>query len=106
MTPVHEEVAQIEAEMEALAEKIEHGRKVAVLAKALVAAGSLALVLLVVGVLRGSPGVLLFGIAAVLGGFTLLGSNRTTTDQFRERLSDAQAKRNALISGMHLHLVP
>jgi hypothetical protein len=102
MLPAHEEVALLEEEIEALADRIAGCRKLAAGAKALIASGFAALLLLLAGVLGRSPIALVFGVSAVLGGFTLPGSNRRTMDDLSERGLALASKRDALIADLDL----
>jgi hypothetical protein len=106
MLPAHREVALVEEEIEALAERIENGRKFAVAARVLIVGGSCLLALLPTGIAYGRPALLVFGVAAVLAGFVLGGSNRTTVANLRTRLSDCERKREELIAALDLRTVP
>ncbi len=106
MLPAHHEVALVEEEIEALAERIENGRKFAVAARTLIVAGFGMLALLLTGIAGGRPALLVFGVAALLGGFVLAGSNRTTVSNLRARLGACESKRDELIAGLDLRSVP
>ena len=103
MLPAHEEVALIETEIDALAERIESCRKLSLVTKAAIAVGIAALVLFGAGM--ASPLWLILGITAVLGGSALLGSTRTTLESLRERLRAQESKRAAIISGLELRVL-
>jgi hypothetical protein len=103
MLPAHEEVALIETEIDALAERIESCRKLSLVTKAAIAVGIAALVLFAAGM--ASPLWLILGITAVLGGSALLGSTRTTLESLRERLRAQESKRAAIISGLELRVL-
>jgi hypothetical protein len=106
MLPAHREVALVEEEIEGLAERIENGRKFAVAARALIVVGSCLLALLPTGIAYGRPALLVFGVAALLAGFVLLGSNRTSVANLRTRLAACESKREELIAALDLRTVP
>ena len=106
MLQAHEEVALLETEIEALAERMESCRKLFLVTKASIAFGIAALALLAAGAFGFSPLWLVLGITAVLGGSALLGSTRTTAQGLRERLLELERKRAAIISGLELRILP
>jgi hypothetical protein len=101
----HDEIARLEAQIEALAETIEGCRKIMLVAKVAVAGGAL----LVLAMLAGAVGTDLTSLsgatAAVLGGIVLLGSNRSTADQALARMRKAEGARAALIDRLELRPV-
>ncbi len=100
-----EEISDLEAKIEELAETIEHCRKLIVLAKGALVLGALALGGFMLGVLGDSPLPLVIGIIGVLGGVVLLGSNMTTADTALEEMKAAEARRAALIGTIDLRVV-
>jgi urea transporter len=101
----HEQIAQLEAQIESLAETVEGCRKIMLVAKAAVAAGVLLVVAMLVGAIRTDLASLSGATAAVLGGIVLLGSNRSTADQALARMKKAEAARTALIDRLELRQV-
>ncbi len=101
----HDEIAQLEAQIEALAETIEGCRKIALVAKLAMAIGALLVVAMLVGALRTDIASLSGATAAVLGGIVLLGSNRSTADQALGKIQKAEARRAALIDRLELRAV-
>lgn len=99
------EIAQLEARSEALAESIERCRKISLAAKLTIAAGAIWIVLVLLGVVAFSPGTIIAAMAAVLGGIVLLGSNATTWTQTDAALHEAEATRADLIGRMALSVV-
>ena len=91
----HEQIARLEAQIEALAETIEGCRKIMLVAKVAMAGGAI----------RPDLAVLSGATAAVLGGIVLLGSNRSTTDQALARMRKAEAARAGLIDRLELRRV-
>ena len=99
------EIARLEAEIEALAERIERSRKFMLAARIALIGGAAWAAAVMLGVLRLEAVGLVAAIAAVLGGFVMLGSSRTTLQQYAQALGEAEAQRRALIAGMALRVV-
>ena len=102
---VRAEIAELEGEIEALGEAIEACRKLALLAKAMIASGALMLVTLIGGILSFEPIVFMAGTALLLGGIVLLGSNHSTERQKTAMLKAAKARRTELIGAIDLTIV-
>lgn len=100
------EIAALEEEIAALQERVEQCRKIALAAKAAIAGGGLALLLLAFGAFGYAPGVLLGGLAAFLGGLALLGTNAGTRRETLLVLRDREERRDDLIGWIDLRLVP
>lgn len=101
-----DEIAALEQELEALADRVEQCRKVALIAKAMIVAGGALLVLLLTGALGRSPSALVIAFAAFLGGVALHGTNRSTLDEIRGTIRKLESCRAELIGAMELRLVP
>ena len=100
-----DEISEIEARIEALAEIAERCRKF-ILASKLAIAGGVALLLVTMLGLFGAGQVAILGsIALMLGGIVSLGSNLGTLEETEAAISDAEAIRSDLIGGMGLRLV-
>lgn len=102
---LRDEIALLEARIEELAERLESCRKFVLAARVTVAAGGIVLVALFSGVLRFDPAVLAGAAAALLGGFVVWGSNRSTANEARQEIAEAEADRAALIARLDLHTV-
>ncbi|MDI3470455.1 MAG: hypothetical protein OJF62_002518 [Pseudolabrys sp.] len=83
----------------------ERCRKISLASKIAIAAGAAWIALTLLGIVAYNPAPAFGGLAAVIGGIVLLGSNKTTWDQIEIALRDAEAKRNALIGSLPLRLV-
>ena len=99
-----DEISQVEARIEALAEIAERCRKIILVSKAAVA-GSVALLLIMMLGLFGSSQVALGSIALVLGGIVSLGSNVSTLRQTEAAISAAELLRSDLIDRIDLRVV-
>lgn len=100
-----DEIARLEGEIEALAERIERCRRIILGAKVAIAGGSVLLLALVLGIVPFNPTAMIFAMAAVIGGIVAFGSNTTTAKQAAVAMSAAQAQRDVLIGRMHLRVV-
>jgi hypothetical protein len=103
-TPI-DEISQIEARLEELAEVSERCRKIILVSKAAIAGGAAMLLVMMLGLSGSSPAAALGSIAVVLGGIVSLGSNVSTLRHTLAAISDAEALRSDLISRIDLRLV-
>lgn len=101
----HDEIAHLEARLEALAEQLARCRKFRLAAQAALAGGVLWLVGMVAGLLAPDPVALMVALAAVIGGIVTYGSNSTTTAECEAEIKETEAKRAALIGSLHLRVV-
>ncbi|MGH6727374.1 MAG: hypothetical protein ACREB8_12640 [Pseudolabrys sp.] len=98
-------IAQLEDNIEALAEAIERCRKISLAAKFAVTAGAVWLALLILGLVPFAPYALVAALAAVIGGTVLLGSNATTWTQADANLRAAETMRADLIGRVDMRVV-
>ena len=87
-----DDIALIEAHIEALAVSIERCRKLSLAAKIAIGAG-------------GAWIVIIAAMAAVIGGVVLLGSNSTTWTQTEARLRASEAMRAEMIERLQMRVV-
>jgi hypothetical protein len=99
-----DDISQIEARIEALAEIAERCRKIILVSKAAIAGGFALLLIMMLG-LFGSSQVALGSIALVLGGIVSLGSNVSTLRQTEASISAAEVLRADLIGRIDLRVV-
>ena len=93
-----DEISQIEARIEELAEVSERCRKIILVSKAAIAGGFALLLIVMLGLFGSSQVAALGSIAAVLGGIVSLGSNVSTLQQTEAAMSAAEVLRSDLIS--------
>ena len=100
-----DEISQIEARIEALAEIAERCRKIILASKAAIGGGVALLLVMVLGLFGSSQVAALGSIAMVLGGIVSLGSNVSTLRQTEAAISAAELLRSDLISRIDLRVV-
>jgi hypothetical protein len=76
-----------------------------VAAKIAIIFGALLTMATLLGVLTFTPVAMLGGVAALLGGIVVYGSNGSTLDELSKSLHDAKARRASLIGRLDIHLV-
>jgi hypothetical protein len=100
-----DEISDIEARIEALAEIAERCRKYILASKIAIGGGAALLLFAILGLLGSGQTAALGSIALVLGGIVSLGSNVSTLRQTDEAIQTAEAHRARLISQIDLRLV-
>jgi Na+-transporting methylmalonyl-CoA/oxaloacetate decarboxylase beta subunit len=105
MPDPHQEIADLEAEIDALVDAAERCRKIIVLAKAAIATGGLLVVITLTGLIRFGPLALEIATTALLGGIALFGSHTSTRDQIMAKVRTHEARRAAVIGGIELQSV-
>lgn len=101
----HDEIERLEAQIDRLADRMESCRKFILAARIAVGGGAILLVALLFGALRFDPTAMLAGLAAMLGGIVVWGSNRSTADEAAKELAKSEADRAALIGMIELRVV-
>jgi hypothetical protein len=100
-----DEISEIEAQIEALAEIAERCRKFVLASKIAIAGGATLLLTAILGLFGVGLAAALWSIALVLGGIVSLGSNLSTLRQTEADIGDAEATRSDLIGGISLRVV-
>jgi hypothetical protein len=90
--------------IEEVAEALERCRKFAIAAKIAIIFGALLTVATLLGFFTLAPMAMLGGVAALLGGIVVYGSNGSTLDELSKSLHDAEARRAALIGRLDIRL--
>jgi hypothetical protein len=93
----HSAIVQLEARIEHLGQVLETCAKFILASRIAIVGGALLFALTLLGVIAFNPTVLIGAIAAMIGGFVLLGSNKSTANEARAALDKAYAHRDALI---------
>lgn len=105
MTDLHQQIADLETEIDALSEAAEGCRKSMIVARLAIIAGVLLVGACLSGFVRTDAVVLVIGIAATLAGIGLLGSSRGSLEHITGRIRASEARRDNLIDGMSLRTV-
>jgi hypothetical protein len=100
-----DQITQLEARIDELAESIERCRKVDLAAKITMAVGGAWLLGLTLGVVSAGVMSLIAARTAVIGGIVVFGSNVSTSRQMSAAMADAEARRADLIGSLPLHVV-
>jgi hypothetical protein len=100
-----DEISQIEARLEELAEVSERCRKIIWVSKAAIVGGVVLLLLTILGLLGTNQVTAIGSIAVVLGGIVSLGSNVSTLQQTLAAMRAAEAVRSDLIGRIDLRVV-
>jgi predicted benzoate:H+ symporter BenE len=105
MTDLHQQIADLEADIDALSDAAERCRKSMIVARMAVIAGVLLVGASLSGFVRTDALVLVIGIAATLAGIGLLGSSRGSLEHITGKIRTSEARRDELINGMNLQTV-
>jgi hypothetical protein len=100
-----DEISEIEARIEALAEIAERCRKFILASKIAIGSGATLLLITILGLFGSGQVTALGSIALVLGGIVSLGSNVSTLRQTHAAIGAAEALRSQLIGRIDLRLV-
>ena len=100
-----DEISQVEARIEQLAEIAERCRKIILVSRAAIAGGAALLLVMMLGLFGSSEVAALGSIAVVLGGIVSLGSNVSTLRQTTDAIRAAEALRSEMISRIDLRVV-
>jgi hypothetical protein len=100
-----DEIAEIEARIEELAEIAGRCRRIILGSKVAIASGFALLLAAILGLFGAGASTALGSIALVLGGIVSLGSNVSTLRQTEAAIGSAEALRSDLIGGIDLRVV-
>ena len=105
MSDVHEQIAEVEAEIVTLTQSAELCRTIIRVGKVVAIAGIVSVLIAGTGLLRLPPVTILLGTGAVFGGIVIAGSNRGTLDELIEAIRTLEARRAELIDGIGLQVI-
>ncbi len=105
MSEARDAVAEIEAELDALADAAERSRKLALAGRVAAAIGAPTALAALSGLVGLSPTAFVAGLTAALGGVALAGSSAGSLAQTRAEIAALEARRRALIDGLSLQVV-
>lgn len=106
MTGLHQQIADLEAEIDTLSDAAEQCRKSMIVAKVAIGVGVLLFVASLLGMIRSDPIVLVVGIAVTLAGIGYYGSSRGSLEQLTEKIAASEVRRAEMIDAMDLRAVP
>jgi predicted benzoate:H+ symporter BenE len=102
MTDLHQQIADLEADIDALSDAAERCRKSMIVARMAVIAGVLLVGASLSGFVQTDALILVIGIAATLAGIGLLGSSRGSLEHITGKIRASEARRDGMIDGMNL----
>ncbi len=102
MPDLHQQIVDLEADIEDLSDAAGRCQKIIAVAKASVGAGFLVLLVILTGVLRFEPMLFVFGVAAILGGIAVYGTNKSTLDEIRAGIKSREEARMKIINELEL----
>lgn len=94
---LREQIAQLEADIEQLAETLERCRKTTLVSQVAIGAGAIWILAYLIGAVGFVPAAMVGAIAAIIGGVVLYGSNASTAKQAAATMKDAERLRAELI---------
>ena len=101
----HDEIERLEALIDKLDARIAGCRKFILAGRVAAAVGAILLFVTLFGVIRFDPRLMIGGMAALLGGFAVWGSNDSTAKEAQQELAEAEVERAALIGKIHLRVI-
>lgn len=105
MTDLHQQIADIETEIDILSDAAQQCRKSMVVAKAAIGLGAFLLVAASLGLIRSDAIILVLGIAATLAGIVFYGSSRSSLEEIAVKIRAHEGRRAAMIDRIDLRTV-
>src|SRR5215216_1165114 len=102
---VRDQIEQLKIRIEELAASAERCRKIILFSKVCMFVGGLLLFAIALAPIRLNPAVLICGIAAIIGGIVVFGSNKSTMEQTMGTMKSTATLRAELISRIDLRIV-
>jgi|SRR5579864_9347104 len=101
----HEAIARLETRIDELREGLESCRKFILASRIAIAVGVIWTLAVVVGIVNFELTAVIAAIAAIIGGIVVFGSNTATEKEISAAVSEAEARRAALIGSLELRVV-
>jgi len=105
MSELHQQIADIEAEIDTLSDAAEQCRKSMIVARVATLVGMLVFGAAILGLVRPDPIILVIGIAATLAGIGFYGSTRGSLEQISGKIRALEDQRASTIDAMDLETV-
>ncbi|MDB5599465.1 MAG: hypothetical protein JWN71_1509 [Xanthobacteraceae bacterium] len=102
---LHDQIEDLELQIEALAAAAERCRKISVASKLAIGIGGMWLAAIIVGVVWPNATGLLGSMTSMIAGVVVLGSNSSTWQELTAKLEAAEALRTELIGRIELRVV-
>jgi hypothetical protein len=102
---LHDQISQLEADIEDLTEVVERCRKVILISKIAIAAGGIWLLAITLGAIRFDAVAMIASMALVIGGIVVFGSNTSTSKKTTVAIKAAEARRAELIDKINPRVV-
>jgi hypothetical protein len=100
-----DQIFELEVQIEELTDALERCRKTALASRAVMGLGGILMAATTLGVVTFDPMMMVAGLAALLGGIVVFGSNTSTANQLSEAMRSAEAQRATLIGRLDIRLV-
>ena len=105
MANLHQQIADLEAEIDTLSDAAEQCRKSMIVAKVAIGGGIMLFAVSLLGLIQSDAIIVVFGIAAALAGIGFYGSSRGSLEQLTGRIRASEVRRARMIDGMDLQTV-
>ena len=102
---LHDQISQLEADIEDLTEVAERCRKIILISKIAIGAGGIWLLAITLGAIRFDAVAMIASMALVIGGIVVFGSNTSTSKQTTVAIKSAEARRAELIDEINPRVV-
>jgi hypothetical protein len=102
---LHDQISQLEADIEDLTEVVERCRKIILISKIAIGAGGIWLLAITLGAIRFDAVAMIASMALVIGGIVVFGSNMSTSKQTTVAINAAEARRAELIDKINPRIV-
>jgi hypothetical protein len=105
MANLHQQIADLEAEIDTLSDAAEQCRKSMIVANVAIGGGIMLFAVSLLGLIQSDAIIVVFGSAAALAGIGFYGASRGSLEQLTGRIRASEARRAGMIDGMDLQTV-